>query len=92
MPEIARALDLPRQPVQRVVDELAERRLVVAAPNPSHRRSPHIQLTNLGSEAIEAVLANERREIARAARGMDGEDVQVAIRVLDQLIAGFRRG
>src|SRR5262245_15676978 len=44
VPKIARARRVTRQHIQALVSALLERKLVLAASNPGHRRSPLIQL------------------------------------------------
>ncbi|WP_230483451.1 MarR family winged helix-turn-helix transcriptional regulator [Sphingomonas sp. Leaf21] len=49
---IARAMGLTRQAVQRIVDLLAQRGLVMFQPNPEHLRAKLVMLTAAGSEAV----------------------------------------
>src|SRR3954451_13393570 len=49
VPQIAHALALPRQAVQRCVNDLLTLGLVTATPNPLHRRSHLISLTEAGA-------------------------------------------
>lgn len=49
---IARAMGLTRQAVQRIVDLLSKRGLVVFQPNPHHLRANLVMLTPDGSEAV----------------------------------------
>lgn len=49
---IARNMGLTRQAVQRIVDVLAERGMVVFEDNPHHRRAKLIVLTQAGLEAV----------------------------------------
>ena len=51
VPQIARTLGLTRQAVQRVADDLAERRLAAWRENPEHRRAHLLQLTSEGRAA-----------------------------------------
>jgi DNA-binding MarR family transcriptional regulator len=53
VPAIARRLGLTRQGVQRVVSDLLAARLLKAAPNPDHARSPLLTLTNRGQLVLE---------------------------------------
>ncbi len=49
---LARNMALTRQAVQRIVDLLAKRGLVVFKPNPHHRRAKLVVLTQAGIEAL----------------------------------------
>jgi DNA-binding MarR family transcriptional regulator len=49
---IARNMGLTRQAVQRIVDLLAEQRLVTFADNPHHRRAKLVVLTAAGLDAV----------------------------------------
>src|SRR5262245_42981410 len=63
VPAIARRLGLTRQGVQRVADDLLAARLLKAAPNPDHVRSPHLILTNRGQLVLEQLT--QRADAAR---------------------------
>ena len=56
VPQIARTLGLTRQAVQRVADDLAERRLAAWRDNPEHRRAHLLQLTSEGRAAYGEAL------------------------------------
>ncbi|MEV5598392.1 MarR family winged helix-turn-helix transcriptional regulator [Streptomyces sp. NPDC052496] len=90
VPELARALELDRQPVQRWVNHATELGLVEAAPNPAHRRSPLIQLTPHGSEVMSALQRSEAAGLRRVLAGVPAADVATALRVLDHLGTEFR--
>lgn len=55
VPVIARRLGITRQSVQRVADELVDSGLARYTPNPDHRRSPLLVLTEPGAKIIEAL-------------------------------------
>ncbi|MFI0257742.1 MarR family winged helix-turn-helix transcriptional regulator [Streptomyces sp. NPDC017056] len=90
VPELARALDLDRQPVQRRVNHAAGLGLVETAPNPAHRRSPLVRLTPEGSEVIRSVQRFEAAGLRRGLAGLPAADVATALRVLDRLGEEFR--
>lgn len=76
VPAIARARGVTRQHIQALVNPLVELGLVVAAPNPAHRRSPLMRLTAKGERCIDRMRRREaavlgavpvaRSELARA--------------------------
>ena len=63
VPTIARRLGLTRQGVQRVAGDLLAARLLQAAPNPDHARSPLLTLTNRGQFVLEQLT--QRSDAAR---------------------------
>ncbi|MEU9122405.1 MarR family transcriptional regulator [Streptomyces sp. NPDC048506] len=90
VPQLARSMDLDRQPVQRWVNHAAELDLVVTAPNPAHRRSPLIELTAQGAEAIRGIQEFEVTELRQRLADLSTEDVRTALHVLDRLGEEFR--
>ncbi len=91
VPAVARTLDLSRQFVQRLVDACAARGLVADEPNPAHRRSPLVTLTPRGEDEISDILADEAATLRRVAAGLDPDDVEACLRVVDHLHAEFAR-
>jgi DNA-binding MarR family transcriptional regulator len=53
--EIARAMGLTRQSVQRIADLLVERGLAAYADNPAHRRAKLVTPTSAGRKAVAAI-------------------------------------
>ncbi|MET8472593.1 MarR family transcriptional regulator [Streptomyces sp. NPDC006422] len=86
VPQMGRFQALSRQFVQRMVNEVAERGLVEAVPNPAHKRSSLIRLTDEGRRVIGVVLDRERA----ALRTVDGDiteaDIDTCLRVLSGLL------
>lgn len=90
VPQLARTLELDRQPVQRWVNHAAELGLVATAPNPAHRRSSLIRLTTEGSEMMRGIQASESAELRRGLADLTAEEIATALRVLDRLGEAFR--
>ncbi|MFF3270750.1 MarR family winged helix-turn-helix transcriptional regulator [Streptomyces chrestomyceticus] len=90
VPELARALELDRQPVQRWVNHARELGLLEAVPNPAHRRSPLIRLTPEGTEVASALQRSEAAGLRRMLAGVPAADVATALHVLDRLGEDFR--
>ncbi|MFB7634986.1 MarR family winged helix-turn-helix transcriptional regulator [Streptomyces sp. NPDC056149] len=90
VPQLARSLGLDRQPVQRWVNHAAELGLVVTAPNPEHRRSSLIRLTDEGSEVMRGIQDAEATELRRGLADLSSGEVRTALRVLDRLGEEFR--
>ena len=88
VPQIGRALALSRQFVQRMVNDAAAAGYVELQPNPAHRRSSLVALTEAGREAIAAVKAREYAALGRVGDGAIARaDVEATLRVLRQLLA-----
>ncbi|MYT28393.1 MULTISPECIES: MarR family winged helix-turn-helix transcriptional regulator [unclassified Streptomyces] len=90
VPQLARSLGLDRQPVQRWVNHAAELGLVVTAPNPAHRRSSLILLTDEGTEVMRGIQDAEAAELRRGLADLSTGEVRTALRVLDRLGEEFR--
>ena len=74
-----------RQAVQRSADDLLERRLATAEPNPDHRTSPYIRLTAEGHALLERIntrAAQSRRQWLPDAGSIDLEAAHDVIRTL----------
>jgi DNA-binding MarR family transcriptional regulator len=91
VPAIGRALSMPRQVVQRLCDQALELGLVDTAPNPAHRRSRLITLTDAGRAAFERLHAVELRNLGEIAADLTPDDVAATLRVLDALTTGLVR-
>ncbi len=91
VPAIGRMLSMPRQVIQRLVDQAIEQGLVTTRPNPAHRRSPLVDLTDEGRAAFERIHRAELHTLSTIAAALDPADVAAAVRVLDALVAGVAR-
>ncbi|MDI9829817.1 MarR family transcriptional regulator [Streptomyces sp. KAU_LT] len=92
VPSMGRTLAVSRQFVQRTVNEAAERGLVESVPNPAHRRSSLIRLTDAGRRAITAVLAREHGALRGTGGDLTDADVTACVRVLGELVRLMERG
>lgn len=91
VPAIGRTLAMPRQVIQRLVDQALAQELVATRPNPAHRRSPLVALTEHGRATFDRVHEAELRNLATIAAELDPDDVATAVGVLDALVAGVTR-
>lgn len=91
VPQIAAALDLRRQGVQRLADELIALGYVASRANPRHRRSRLIVLTDPGREAFEAIHREENAQLARSSQDCSADDIATAAKVLSSLHDEVRR-
>jgi DNA-binding MarR family transcriptional regulator len=88
VPAIGRTLSMPRQVIQRLVDQALEQGLVTTRPNPAHRRSPLVDLTDHGRATFDRIHEAELHNLSTIAAALDPADVAAAVRVLDALVAG----
>ncbi|GAA1970655.1 MarR family winged helix-turn-helix transcriptional regulator [Catenulispora subtropica] len=86
VPQMGRAQALSRQFVQRMVNEAAERGFAEAVPNPAHRRSSLIRLTDSGRTVIEAVIAREHALLGQIGGGLTQADVDACVKVLSGML------
>ncbi|GAA5071661.1 DNA-binding MarR family transcriptional regulator [Thermocatellispora tengchongensis] len=86
VPQMGRAQALSRQFVQRMINDAAARGLVESVPNPAHKRSSLIRLTEQGRIAITAVADRERAVLGQAAGDLTEAEVAACIRVLSHLL------
>lgn len=90
VPQVARALWLPRQVVQRLADELVELRLLEWRTNPAHKRSKLAVLTPAGQTLFAQIHAAELATLERIAGDLAAEEVAACVRVLARLTAEVR--
>ncbi|MEU9332833.1 MarR family transcriptional regulator [Streptomyces sp. NPDC048290] len=90
VPQMGRAQAISRQFVQRMVNEAAGRGLVEAVPNPAHRRSSLIRLTDGGRTVIAAALAREHALLREVGGGLTDAEVRACVRVLGEMLGAFR--
>lgn len=91
VPQMGRAQALSRQFVQRMVNDAAGRGFVEAVPNPAHRRSSLIRLTEAGRAVIGAVIAREHGllgQIGQGSGGLTQAEVDACVKVLSRMLEG----
>ena len=83
VPQIAALRPVSRQFVQRVVNALEADGLVERQPNPSHRRSPLVAMTEAGAALLNDYAAREAPLLEAARRAVrSDEDAATAVAVL----------
>lgn len=89
--QIARRLGIARQNVQRVADLLLEERLARLEPNPHHKSSPFVVLTEAGRAALDKLTANAKAWHRELARELSPAELAGARRVLRRLCTVLER-
>ena len=82
VPEMARARLVSRQHIQQQIDALVDQKLVKREPNPAHKRSRLITLTDSGRALIQNMRAEELGALTRLQTGVSDNAVRNATQVL----------
>jgi len=91
VPEIARARPVPRQPVQRMANRLAQRKLIEFVANPRHARSKLLRITPKGSRLFQQVHRLQAVWASRLAGDeLSAGRVRQALRLVQRLRALLR--
>jgi DNA-binding MarR family transcriptional regulator len=89
-PKIASAMGLTRQGVQKQLNVLVSEKFLDQIDNPKHKRSPVYVLSNLGKKTYAAANAKWVRWASQLNRVFSPGDLEVALRVLNQLNKGLK--
>ena len=92
VPAIAAKYQVSRQHVQVTVNELQNTGLVVSVPNPQHKRSPLMQLSDLGRVKFEKIRRNESTMIKSVFANLSESDIATTRRTLRTLLSRFAKG
>ncbi len=90
VPDIAMKLEIKRQYVQLMVNETLAEGMTISRPNPRHKKSTLIALTEKGSRLIEEVVAREKRLVELMGAEIDAADVATALEVVTTLITKLK--
>ena len=82
VPEIATKLEIKRQYVQVMVNETVSEGLTVQKPNPRHKKSSLLILTDKGRELISDVISKELEVMRALSAEIDGADAETALNVV----------
>ena len=85
VPQIARRMGLTRQAVQATVHQLRRDALADTSDNPDHRRSPLINLTELGRRKYAALDRQQITWISELSEGLKISDLAATARLLHDL-------
>lgn len=89
VPDMARERSISRQHVQLLVNELLDRGLVEAQPNPAHKRSSLISSTAKGRTVFDRLRETEKDLLHRISSGLVSADLKVTRQVIAELDAAF---
>lgn len=84
--DIARAMGLTRQSVQRLADALVDTGLAEYVPNPAHRRAKLLRPTASGWAAIDTIRPLQHAWTRRITRGTDVDTLRQAVETVDRMI------
>jgi len=90
VPDMARARNVSRQHIQKIVDGLGEAGLIDLKANPAHKRSPLIVLSADGRKLFRTIEKREVAILADIGGGLEGHDLAVATATLDALTGAFQ--
>lgn len=82
VPDIAARLEIQRQYVQVMCNETLASGFVEQRPNPRHKRSPILALTDDGRALIERVLSQELKIMEEIGADLSSEDISTALKVV----------
>lgn len=82
VPEIAARLEIKRQYVQIMCNETLAFGLVEQRPNPRHKRSPVLTLTEHGRTLIKEIISTEMKLMGKVGANLSNEDISTALEVV----------
>lgn len=89
VPAIAKRLIVERQFIQRVANDLMKTGYMVRKPNPDHKRSWLLSLTEKGQVTMERIMAREADVLREVMTEIPGEDIKTALKVIAHLTDEF---
>lgn len=90
VPQIAAHLHINRQYVQVMVNETIAQGFTQKMPNPRHRKSALIALTEAGAQMISQVMSNEQEILRALASDFDEADIDDAHRLMSALLVALQ--
>jgi len=85
VPQIAREKSVSRQHIQSVVNDLLTLELIEAVENPTHKRSPLIQLTIAGTRLFKSIQNNEAALLKKIEKKYSKQELTIALNTLKSL-------
>lgn len=90
VPDIAARIEIKRQYVQVMVNEARASGFLKQVPNPRHKRSPLLTLTDPGRALISSVIMQERALMQDLGTDLNAEDVSTALKVVMAVTAKLK--
>ena len=84
-PQIGAAMGITRQGVQKQVNALVKEGLMALHPNPGHKRSPFVALTETGEQIYKKVDTLQADWANQLAEGITSNDLQVTLRTIERV-------
>jgi DNA-binding MarR family transcriptional regulator len=91
VPEIASRYQVSRQHVQVTVNALRKKGLLESGPNPRHKRSVLMKLSEKGGELFAQILAKDKETVERLFSAIPFEDRKTTRRTLETLLRELSR-
>ena len=85
VPQIAAAMGMTRQAVQKQINLLTAEKILFQIVNPGHRRSPHFELSEEGRLLYDAASKAQSVWVKKLAKGFSAEELVAATDVLSRL-------
>jgi DNA-binding MarR family transcriptional regulator len=82
VPELAARLEIKRQYVQIMCNETLASGFIEQRPNPRHKRSPILALTEQGRTLIQAIISKEMKLMEEVGKNLSKEDIATALEVV----------
>lgn len=82
VPELAARLEIKRQYVQIMCNETLTSGFIEQRPNPRHKRSPILALTQQGRTLIQAIISKEMKLMEEIGKNLSKEDIATALEVV----------
>ena len=91
VPEIASRYQVSRQHVQVTVNTLRDKGLLESRPNPRHKRSVLMELSEKGGELFAEILAKDKETVEKLFSAVPPEDRKTTHRTLETLLRELSR-
>ena len=92
VPEIASRYRVSRQHVQVTVNTLCKTGLIESRPNPRHKRSSLMKLSDKGGELFAKILEKDKETVAELFSKIPAEDQKTTRRTLETLLRELSKG
>lgn len=91
VPELAARLEIQRQYVQIMCNETLASGFIEQRPNPRHKRSPNMALTNQGRTLIEDILSKEMQIMEQMSEDLSEDDITTALNVVLAVVDSLKK-